>query len=440
MLSRSKKMMSVPALMLTVLAVVLSACGGPGATNTNTGNASNGNCSNVQLTFWNALSGPDGPFIQQLVTQFNTAHPESKVKMSIIPLNNFATKLDTAAASKTLPDVAIINEDQIATQAFRNVISPIDDVMSKIGYTQNDFPDRAWSQDEVAGKRYGIPLFINPMTAFYNEDLLKKAGLSNPPTTDADFQRAAAAMNAGGKHGFQITTGFPVQQIFQQLLHQFGGNEFNADNTQATWNSPAGVKALQWMKDAQSKYSQPKLPVDADVNSFKTGNVGMIWNGIWQNSNVTGDAVEFAGKAAATPQIGSQPATWAGMGSLTIPANKQSNTCTRSAAATFIKYLVDNSAKMAQGGDLPAYRKARNDASVQSIPLMKSLSQSVENPVFPPSVPGISDSFAPLSNAIGAIMAGTSQDVKKSLDTSVNQANQILKQNQQKYGSAPKNS
>ncbi|GCE06614.1 ABC transporter substrate-binding protein [Dictyobacter aurantiacus] len=426
------------ALMLTILTVVLSACGGSTGSTSSTGQGgSNGSCSNVQLTFWNALSGPDGPVVQQLVTQYNSSHPDSKVKMSIIPLNNFATKLDTAAASKTLPDVAIINEDQIATQAFRNVISPIDDVMPKIGYSANDFPARAWSQDEVAGKRYGIPLFINPMTMYYNADLLQKAGISNPPTNDAEFQKAAAAMNTGGKHGFQITTGFPVQQIFQQLLHQFGGSEFNADNTQATWNSPAGVKALQWMKDAQAKYSQPKLPVDADVNSFKAGNVGMIWNGIWQDTNVTGDAVEFKGQAAATPQIGSQPATWAGMGSLTIPSSNTSS-CTRSAAATFIKYVVDNSAKMAQGGDMPALRKARNDASVQNIPLMKSLSQSVENPVFPPSVPGISDAFTPLGNAIGAIMAGTSQDVQKSLDTSVNQANQILKQNQQKYGSTPK--
>lgn len=436
---RSKKIMGASALILTILTVVLSACGSTPSNSTGQ-SSNNGNCSNVQLTFWNALSGPDGPVLQQLVSQYNSAHPDSKVKMSIIPLDSFATKLDTAAASKTLPDVAIINEDQIATQAFRNVISPIDDVMPTIGYSANDFPARAWAQDEVAGKRYGIPLFINTMTMFYNADLLKKAGINNPPTNDAEFQRAAAAMNAGGKHGFQITTGFPVQQIFQQLLHQFGGSEFNADNTQATWNSQAGVKALQWMKDAQSKYSQPKLPVDADVNSFKAGNVGMIWNGIWQDTNVTGDGVEFDGQAAATPQIGTQPATWAGMGSLTIPNNKQSNACTRSAAATFIKYVVDNSAKMAQGGDLPAYRKARNDASVQSIPLMKSLSQSAENPVFPPSVPGISDAFTPLGNAIGAVMAGTSQDIQKTLDTSVNQANQILKQNQQKYGTTPKNS
>ena len=433
---RSRRPMSITLFLSVFLGLLLAACGGG-----TSGNTGNGSCSNIPLTYWNALSGPDGPVMQQLVTQFNSSHPNSQVKMTIISLNDFATKLDTAAASNTLPDVTIINEDQIATQAFRHVIRPIDSIMPQIGYTSNDFAPRAWSQDEIAGHRYGIPLFINPMTMFYNADLLSKAGISGPPTTATDFTNDAAALTKGNIHGFQITTGFPVQQIFQQLLHQFGGNEFNADVTQATWNSAAGVQALQWMKNAQSKYSAPKLPVDADVNSFKSGTVGMIWNGIWQSSNVTGDAVDFKGMAAATPQIGSQPATWAGMGSLALTTQKQGvSSCKNTAEASFIKYIVDNSFKMAQGGDMPAYHTARNNPSVQSIPLMHALSTAVDTPVFPPPTPGIADAFAPLGDAVGAVMAGTTNDIAKALNDAANRANQILSQNKQKYGTAPTNS
>ena len=95
-------------------------------------------------------------------------------------------------------------------------------------------------------------------------------------------------MTANGKNGFLLTTGFPIQQVFQQLLHQFGGTEFNADGTQATWNSDAGVQALTWMKQASDKYGQPNLEVDADLNAFKAGTAGMIWNGIWQLTSLTG--------------------------------------------------------------------------------------------------------------------------------------------------------
>ncbi len=438
MLYKSKRVMSIGMLMSIVLGTLLAACGGTGSA----GSSSANGCSDVQVTYWNGFSGPDGPVMTQLVKSFNSSHQGNiQVTMTIVPLASYATKLDTAAASDTLPDVAIVNEDQVATQAFRHVIQPMDAISTQLGYTSNDFPAVAWKTDNFAGHQYGVPLSIAPLTMYYNADLLKKAGLSGPPTNADEFARAAAAMTAGGNRGFQITAGFPVQQIFQQLLHQFGGSEFNADATQATWNSAAGVQALQWMKDAQARYSKPKLPVDADVNSFKAGTVGMIWNGIWQATNVTGDSVDFNGQAAAIPQIGTQAATWAGMPSLALPAHKKAlNKCIEPAAATFIKYLVDNSDKWSQAGNLPAYNKARSSSTVASLKPQGALVTAVETPIFPPSVPGIADAFAPLGDAVGAIMAGTSNDIQKTLNSAASRADQILSQNKQKYGTTPTNS
>jgi multiple sugar transport system substrate-binding protein len=353
----------------------------------------------------------------------------------------YNTKLDTAAASDTLPDVAIINEDQIATEAFRHIIRPMDDVVTKVGVSSSDFPAAASKISSINGHQYVIPLSIVPMTMYYNADLLGKAGISSAPRTADDFAKAAAALTSGKNHGFQITTGFPVQQIFQQLLHQYGGTEFNADSTKATWNSPQGVQALQWMKDAQSKYSAPKLPVDADLNTFKAGTTGIIWNGIWQATNVTGEGVDFKAQAAAVPQIGPNPATWAGMASLALPVHKKGvDKCKDAASATFIKYLLDNSAQWAKAGNVPAYTKIRTGSDIKSLSPQNVLAASVENPVFPPATPGISDAFAPLSDGIGAVMSGTTTDIKKALDSAANRSDQILAQNKQKYGSAPTNS
>lgn len=433
MYSSSKRTVHFLFLFSLVSAVLLGACG---STTTTGNNGSGSNCSNVELAYWNPFTGPDGPFMGRIVASFNNANPSIHVTMTT--QSDYNTKLDTAAASDTLPDVAIINEDQIATQAFRHIIRSMDSETTQLGYTANDFPAEAWNITQVAGHRYAIPLSIVPMTMYYNSDLLKKYGINAPPKSASDFTAAASAVTKDGNHGFQITSGFPVQQIFQQLLHQYGGSEFNTDSTQATWNSPAGVQALQWMVNAQSSYSQPKLPVDADLNSFKSGKVGMIWNGIWQTSNVTGDAVSFNGQATAAPQIGSQPATWAGMASLALPVHKKGvDKCKSAAAVTFIKYVEGHAVDWSKAGNVPAFNTARNSSDLASLHPQADLVKAVETPVFPPPVPGISDAFAPLSDAIGAVMVGSTKDIQKALTDSANKADQILAQNKQKYGTAP---
>src|SRR5688500_11372687 len=196
-------------------------------------------CTNVELSYWNPFTGPDGPFMGTLTDRFNDANDNVEVTMTTQA--EYYTQLQTAAAADQLPDVAIVHVDQVATWAFRNVLRPIDDVVSQMGISGSDFPAAVWKGGEVSGKRYSIPLDIHPMTMFYNEDMLKEAGISAPPKTQAEFEAAAAAMTKGDKKGFMLTQGFPIRQIFEQVLYGFGGESFAADGSKATWNSEAGV-------------------------------------------------------------------------------------------------------------------------------------------------------------------------------------------------------
>lgn len=393
-------------------------------------------CTNVELAYWNPFTGPDGPFMGEMVDAFNQEQ-NGNINVTMTSQAEYYTQLGTAAASDQLPDVAIVHADQVATQVFRNVLRPIDEIASQMGVSEADFPAGPWAAGEVAGKRYSIPLDIHPMTMFYNQDLLTAAGINTAPQTREEFEAAAQAMTQGGNNGFLLTAGFPVQQIFSMLLHQYGGSWFNEDGTEATWNSDAGVQALQWMKDAQTNYGQPNLEVDAELNAFKAGTVGMIWNGIWQTTNLTGEAVEFAGMATAVPQIGTQPAVWAGSHQLTLPSKANPDQCKDAAAGVFIQYLVNNATTWARAGQIPASNAARAQLETENIEPQASIAPSVENAIFPPAVPGITDAFAPLDEAVGAIMSGNATDIKAALDDSANRANQILAENKQNFGEAP---
>lgn len=444
-----KRITSFALPLLVIAALLLTACGpsapaatdipptvaGPVATAAPLATEVPSECGTVELQYWNPFTGPDGPFMGQMVDAFNSEHPEIHVTMT--SQGEYYTQLTTAAAADTLPDVAIVHADQVATQAFRHVLRPIDELVTSANIDGSDFPDAVWAAGEVNGQRYSIPLDIHPMTMFYNADLLNAAGLEAPPTTREEFEAAAAAMTTGDNKGFDITGGFPIQQIFQQLLHQFGGNEFNEDGTEATWNSEAGVQAMQWMLDAQSKYSEPGLEVDAELNAFKSGTVGMIWNGIWQTTNVTGEGVEFNGQATGVPQIGPNPAVWAGSHQFTLPTHGTIDPCKDAAAGIFIKYMLDNSVTWAKAGQIPASKTVRASEEFAAVSPQAAIAPSIENAIFPPAVPGITDAFGPLGEAVGALMNGTATDIQATLDDSVSRANEILAQNRDTYGEAP---
>jgi multiple sugar transport system substrate-binding protein len=235
-----------------------------------------------------------------------------------------------------------------------------------------------------------------------------------------------------------ITTGFPVAQIFQQLLHQFGGSEFNADGTEATWNSEAGVQALEWMRSAQQQYSEQNLEVDAELNAFRSGYVGMVWNGIWQTTNLTGDGVLFEGVATAVPQIGPEMAVWAGSHQLTVPIQPGGlDDCQQQAIGTFIQYLLDNSVTWSRAGQIPASNTVRESSEFQEVSPQAQIAPSVEYAIFPPSVPGITDALGPMGEAVSAIMSGEATDIQGTLDSSVQRANAILEENRATYGESP---
>jgi len=393
-------------------------------------------CGTVALEYWNPFTGPDGPFMGELVNAFNEANPNIVVTMTTQA--EYYTQLSTAAASGTLPDVAIVHADQVATQAYRNILRPMDALVEETGITGQDFPEAVWNAGEVNGARYAIPLDIHPMTMFVNMDLLAEAGYDAVPTTGEEFAEMAAALTAGDNNGFMITAGFPIRQIFEQMLYQFGGTSFNEDGTEASWNSEAGVEAAQWLLDAQAAYSQPNLEVDAELNAFKGGTVGMIWNGIWQTTNVTGEGVFFNGVATAIPQIGPNMAVWAGSHQLTLPAQAEEDACRDTAAGLFIKYLLDNSVVWASAGQLPASSTVRASEEFAAVlPQADIAAGSADYVFFPPSVPGITDAYGPLDEAMGALLSGNATDVQAELDSAAERANQILEQNRETYSEAP---
>ncbi len=231
-----------------------------------------------------------------------------------------------------------------------------------------------------------------------------------------------------------VTNGFPINWMFEILLHQFGGSWFNEDITEATWNSEAGVQALQYLKDQQTAYSQPNLEVDAGITAFKQGSSSTEWNGTWHVSNLAGEGFED-GWGAPIPQIGSEYNVRASAHTLGLGASGEDPAKT-AAATCVISFISDNSLEWVEGaGHIPARNSVRESEEFQAIQPQASYAVMADNAIFPPSVPGIGDATALLEQAVNSVMAEANPDIQAALDESASRANQVLEQNSRRYGS-----
>ena len=110
---------------------------------------------------------------------------------------------------------------------------------------------------------------------------MSKAGATKPPATKDEYESMLTELKGKGVQGFwvspfQFTGGF----TFQSLLWQFGGDTFDKDLTKATFDSDAGVQALQWLVDCINKGWSPKnVGQDADYGAFKNNKNAFNWNG-----------------------------------------------------------------------------------------------------------------------------------------------------------------
>ena len=120
----------------------------------------------VELSYWNGFTGGDGPFMETMVSEFNAEHDNIKVVSNTMQWTDFYQRLPAAVTAGEGPDVGVMHLDQLATNAARNVIVPIDDLTEELGLTSDDFTEEVWDAGVYKDARYGIPLDVHSLAMY----------------------------------------------------------------------------------------------------------------------------------------------------------------------------------------------------------------------------------------------------------------------------------
>jgi multiple sugar transport system substrate-binding protein len=415
-------------------AVILSGCSSGGSA-TGTGKAFTGKYDGpkVELSFWNGFTGGDGPYMQKMVDQFNAEHDNISIKPNTIQWADYYQRLPAAVTAGKGPDVGVMHLDQLATNAARQVIIPVDDLAKSLKLTEKDFTKEVWDAGVYNGKRYGIPLDVHSLAMYYNTDHFAKAGITTPPTDKASFEDALAKLKAAGyATPFWMPALWPSHLMDLSLLWQNGGEPYAKDGSKATFDSKAGVEALAWQTSMVEKgYSPKDVAIDAQYVAFKNGETSITWDGIWQINDLKASGLPFA--AAPIPTIGSEPAVWANSHNFYLPRQAKPDQHKLTAAQVFISWMSEHSGEWAGSGLIPA-RKSVRDSGVLKGTVQEPIAAEIDKMRFLPPIPGVGTVQAEtLEVAVSSAVLGKASP-KDALTTEANKASKLMERNLKSFG------
>ncbi|MEU2204600.1 ABC transporter substrate-binding protein [Microbacterium oleivorans] len=416
------------------LAVTLSACGASGS---GEGGVSGEDYDGpaVEVTFWHGWTGGAAPtIVPKLIDQFNAEHENITVKNVPQEWADIASKMPLAVKAGKGPDVAVLHGDDLATYAAQNLLLPADEIIDGLGYGEDDFPPDVFEMGDFRDAQYAVPWSVTPLGLFANKDVMAKADLTEIPTDREGYLDALEKLKQAGVQG-EWVDGYVFTGTFefQSLLWQFGGDLYNDDVTEATFNSDAGVEALTWMTDLVDKgYSPKNVAQDGNIKALLAGDTAFNWNGVWQTTNTAFGDLDW--EAAPVPQIGDEKAVWSSSTHWVFPANKGQDEDKTAAAATFVKWMNDNSAGWAETGELPAANTVREDPAIlEDYPNLEPFMEELEYAHYETVSPGINEANALITTAINEALTGK-KSPQQALDDAKAKADAIIEQNQQKYG------
>ncbi|MEU4541047.1 extracellular solute-binding protein [Streptosporangium sp. NPDC023825] len=411
-----------------------TACGTGGG-----GSGSGGAGAADTLTVW--FPGNSAPEIElvtkTLVPEFESAN-KTRVQVTFVDWAQMSPKLNAGFAGNNAPDVFGHGPAVAAGFAAAKRIEPLDARIAAL--PEADRTDLApyLASGQVAGGQYLIPLGGNGVLVAYRKDLLEKAGVAEPATW-AEAAEAAGKLTVreGGaiqRAGLMLQSA-KIQRVqsFQALIGSEGGELLSSDGKEVTWNSPEGVKALEYFAGLYSgdgKVSD-QLGLDfanqpAGQNPLATGKAAMVTATGGQILQMVKAVPDLASKIGVLPPLKAVDAKTFGGATTGLFVNADSKK--KDLAWKFVEFMVSkgvNERYAESVGGLPVRASAAQGAYVTGQPLLKPFIDAAPAYVGSPNVPAWVQVRDVLDKHLETALAGKAT-AKQALDDAAAEAGPLL--------------
>ncbi len=273
----------------------------------------------TKLTMWTRAATQARA--EPLVKAYNASH-KNQVSLTIIPTDDYNTKVGSAAAASGLPDLlsgdVVFMPNWTSAGLFQDLTSRISALPFKDSIAPGAIQSSTWD-----GKEYGLPFVMDLSVWMYNKKLFTQAGLdpNKPPTTLAEFEadaRAVAKLGGnihgtffgGNCGGCEVFTWWPIAWADgQQVMSPDGKTSLlNSDENKAIYKAFHDMVAdgTAQMPDSKTETGPtwtgyfPKgtigiMPMPASLAGVSNANLADSDIGVTPIAGVNGGQATFVG-------------------------------------------------------------------------------------------------------------------------------------------------
>jgi sn-glycerol 3-phosphate transport system substrate-binding protein len=279
---------------VAVLGLVLAACGGQGET-------AAGDDGPVELTMFYPVSvgGPLTEIVEQMVADFEEEHEGITIDAVFAgDYGETTTRVQTSAGAGDNPDMAVLLSTEMLQLIDNDLIVPWDGLHED----GDEWMDRFWpglmeNSRTADGQTWGIPFQRSVVVQYWNRELYEAAGLDPdaPASTWDELVEHASTIQDGGHApwGFKMPSSGNVYWTFETLVIQSGAGLSSEDGTQALFDTPETLEALEFQRDLIEEYGvMPSGTIEfgALPQDFFEEEMGIMWTSTGGLTNIRDNA------------------------------------------------------------------------------------------------------------------------------------------------------
>lgn len=219
---------------------------------------------------------------ETIARDFMLKHPDIKVNL-LAPAKHYdevATAVLRGAVAGALPDVVYNGTNLMAQFVNRGMAIPLNSfIKADPDFEKEGYIPAMLSTSQIGGVQYGMPFAISTPIAYYNIDLVRRAGgdPDNLPKTWDQVIALSEKINllGGNTKGMYLHWSTGGTYIWQTLLTTHNAKLLTPDGKAIAFNTPGGLQALELLRDLTVRAKMPNYSREQGRQDFIAGLIGM---------------------------------------------------------------------------------------------------------------------------------------------------------------------